>query len=48
VEIVATVGPPGRWRPLTVPAVALVLSMATWFSAAAVLPQLRSVWELSG
>ncbi len=35
--------PPGRWRALTVLSVAMVLAMATWFSAAAVLPQLREV-----
>jgi MFS family permease len=39
--------PPGRWAALAVLALAMVLSMATWFSAAAVLPQLRTAWELS-
>lgn len=39
--------PPGRWRALSVLAVAMVLSMAPWFSAAAVLPQLRRQWDLS-
>ena len=28
-------------------AVAMVLSMSTWFSTAAVLPQLRREWDLS-
>jgi len=28
-------------------AVTLVLSMTTWFSASAVIPQLREEWELS-
>ena len=39
--------PGGRWRALVVLASAMVLSMATWFSASAVLPQLRSAWLLS-
>jgi MFS family permease len=39
--------PAGRWRALSVLAVAMVLSMAPWFSAAAVLPQLRQEWTLS-
>lgn len=34
-------------RALTLLAVALVLSMATWFSASAVVPQLRVEWDLS-
>jgi MFS family permease len=34
----------GRHRALTLLAVALVLSMSTWFSASAVLPQLRDEW----
>ena len=46
-ELVGTVDPPGRWKALTILAVAMVLSMATWFSAAAVLPQLRTAWVLS-
>ncbi len=37
----------GRWRALAVLAAAMVLSMATWFSASAVLPQLRAEWSLS-
>lgn len=37
----------GRWRALTLLAVALVLSMTTWFSASAVIPQLRMAWDLS-
>jgi MFS family permease len=37
----------GRWRALTLLAVTLVLSMTTWFSATAVIPQLRAEWELS-
>ncbi len=39
--------PPGAWRALTLLATAMVLSMTTWFSAAAVLPQLRDDWGLS-
>jgi len=38
----------GRWRALALLAVALVLSMTTWFSASAVVPQLRVEWSLSG
>jgi len=37
----------GRWRALLLLAVALVLSMTTWFSASAVVPQLRAEWDLS-
>jgi MFS family permease len=37
----------GRWRALALLAVALVLSMTTWFSATAVVPQLRVQWALS-
>ncbi len=36
-----------RWRVLLLLAVVLVLSMSTWFSASAVIPQLREAWELS-
>ncbi len=39
--------PTGRWPALGVLALAMVASMATWFSASAVLPQLREVWGLS-
>lgn len=39
--------PERRWRELAVLAVAMVLSMSTWFSTAAVLPQLRVEWSLS-
>jgi MFS family permease len=38
---------PGRWRALALLAVTLVLSMTTWFSASAVIPQLRGEWDLS-
>ena len=38
----------GRWHALALLAVALVLSMTTWFSASAVVPQLREEWDLSG
>src|SRR4029450_9698387 len=38
---------PERWRALALLAVTLVLSMTTWFSASAVVPQLRSEWNLS-
>jgi MFS family permease len=36
-----------RWRMLAFMATALVLAMTTWFSASAVIPQLRSLWELT-
>lgn len=39
--------PEGRWRALGVLAVAMVLSMAVWFSAAAVLPALRDELGIS-
>jgi MFS family permease len=39
--------PPGRWGALLRLAVAMVLAMTTWFSASAVLPQLRDEWGLS-
>lgn len=38
--------PDGRWKQLAVLSVAMVLSMAPWFSTAAVLPQLREAWGL--
>jgi MFS family permease len=38
---------PGRYRALTVLAAAMVLAMAPWFSASAVIPQLRDDWGLS-
>ena len=41
------VDPDGRWRALAVLGTSMVLSMATWFSASAVLPKLRDEWELS-
>src|SRR5215203_1925824 len=37
----------GRWRTLTLLAATLVLAMSTWFSASAVIPQLRVQWDLS-
>jgi len=39
--------PAGRWGALAVLGTAMVLSMSTWFSASAVLPQLREQWGLS-
>ncbi|MGH3086765.1 MAG: MFS transporter, partial [Rubrobacteraceae bacterium] len=38
----------GRWAALSLLAVALILAMTTWFSASAVVPQLREEWSLSG
>jgi hypothetical protein len=37
----------GRWRALVLLALTLVLCMSTWFSATAVIPQLRVQWNLS-
>lgn len=37
----------GRLAALTVMSVVMVLAMATWFSASAVIPQLRDEWSLS-
>ncbi|MDP9465666.1 MAG: MFS transporter [Actinomycetota bacterium] len=39
--------PPGRWAALAILAVAVLLSMTTWFSASAVVPQLRVEWALA-
>jgi MFS family permease len=39
--------PRGRWRALWLLTFTLVLAMSTWFSASAVVPQLRSEWGLS-
>ncbi len=39
--------PTGRWSALCRLSAGMVLAMATWFSASAVLPQLRSEWDLS-
>lgn len=36
-----------RWRILTYLSISLVFSISTWFSATAVIPQLRSLWALS-
>jgi MFS family permease len=37
----------GRWRALLILSSTLIFSMSTWFSASAVLPQLRDLWGLS-
>src|SRR5215831_16626449 len=39
--------PAGRWHALVALAASSVLSMGAWFSASAVLPQLRALWHLS-
>jgi MFS family permease len=36
----------GRWRALALLSAAVVLAMTTWFSASAVVPQLRADWGL--
>lgn len=38
---------PGQARALALLAIAMVLAMTTWFSASAVVPQLRALWGLS-
>lgn len=38
--------PTGRWRALAILALASLLAMTTWFSASAVLPQLKLLWNL--
>lgn len=47
VAIDAAVLPVGRWRALGVMAGAVLLSMTTWFSASAVVPQVRAAWGLT-
>ncbi|MER8918133.1 MFS transporter [Mesorhizobium sp. M0761] len=37
-----------RWRVLGLLCLAVVLSLTTWFSAAAITPELRAAWHLSG
>jgi MFS family permease len=37
----------GRWRALATLATAMLLAMTTWFSASAVVPQLRDEWGLT-
>src|SRR5262245_56359555 len=39
--------PAGQWAALATLATAALLTMTTWFSAAAVLPQLRAAWGVS-
>ncbi len=39
--------PAGRWQALLILAAALLLGMTAWFSATAVVPQLRAGWALS-
>jgi MFS family permease len=39
--------PAGRWRALALLSTAAFLEMTTWFSASAVLPQLRAAWGVS-
>lgn len=38
--------PDGRWRALVILATAMLFGMTTWFSATAVVPQLRVLWSL--
>lgn len=38
---------PQRWQALALLAITLILSMSTWFSASAVVPQIRGEWSLS-
>ncbi len=46
VEPVVVAEPPGRWRALFRLGTAMLLAMTTWFSASAVIPQLRDLWQL--
>ncbi len=39
--------PAGRWQALGMMAGAVLLSMTTWFSASAVVPQVRAAWGLT-
>lgn len=39
--------PAGRWRMLAVLCPAIVMTMTTWFSATAILPELVAVWHLT-
>jgi len=39
---------PAAWRMLVLLTGAVILSMTTWFSATAILPQLTAQWQLSG
>jgi len=41
-----TADPPGRYRALLWLATAMFLAMTTWFTTAAVVPQLREAWQL--
>jgi MFS family permease len=43
----AEANPPGRWVSLGLLGFAVLLAMAPWLSAAAVLPQLRAEWSLT-
>jgi MFS family permease len=40
--------PSGRWRQLALVAVAVLLALAPWFSAAAVAPTLIAEWQIDG
>ncbi|MGG5175846.1 MFS transporter [Pseudarthrobacter sp. J1763] len=46
-DLESTLIPKRAWRALAALAVAMLLSMATWFSASAVVPQLASQFQLS-
>jgi MFS family permease len=39
---------PGKWRNVSLLALATLLAMSVWFSASAVVPQLTAEWKLSG
>src|SRR4051812_2262438 len=43
----AEISDAARWRALAVLCTAVVLSLTTWFSAAAITPELRAAWSLS-
>ena len=46
-ELLIEPQPAGRFRALFILSICIVLSMTTWFSATAVIPQLQSIWNLT-
>src|SRR5688572_22141887 len=43
-----TTSAPGKWRTVSLLALAELLAMSVWFSASAVVPQLKAEWGLTG
>jgi len=46
--ITSSLAGPGKWRTVSLLALAELLAMSVWFSASAVVPQLTAEWNLSG